>query len=365
MRIEAGSRMNATAAALLAAVLVFPFSSTAFAWQGDLQAEPLLGLRQGGEAGGPKAAGVEIPADNAALCGKCHSSCEAGKVHEGVAPTAPAAGVGLPLTADGRTACFTCHAPHTGGKSGEGTRLRVSNLRRELCLSCHRQESDQEPRFEIVSPPDRSVVQEQRVALIGKISGVPGSFFAVTVNGAKFHIQTKGSEFFTLLTLQDGVNRIEITHEDRVIWRGELYRGESASSGYGRTTSAHRTESREQCGECHADKGGGPTRASSDASALCYGCHDRFEGKRYLHGPLAVGACLACHDPHRGYGTAHLREERGLLCANCHAARETSPTTACNASNKACADCHDPHQSDSRFLLRGPQYTMRTPEPLR
>ena len=95
------------------------------------------------------------------------------------------------------------------------------------------------------------------------------------------------------------------------------------------------------------------------APALCYGCHERNDEKRYVHGPLAVGDCLACHDPHSGYGTAHLRQEQALLCGNCHAARENSATVACNASGKGCVDCHDPHQSDTRYLLKGPQYTMR------
>jgi predicted CXXCH cytochrome family protein len=95
------------------------------------------------------------------------------------------------------------------------------------------------------------------------------------------------------------------------------------------------------------------------APTLCYGCHDRIDEKRYVHGPLAVGDCLVCHDPHRGYGAAHLRREQALLCGNCHAARENSATVVCNAAGKACVDCHDPHQSDTRYLLKGPQYTMR------
>ena len=60
-----------------------------------------------------------------------------------------------------------------------------------------------------------------------------------------------------------------------------------------------------------------------------------------------------------GYGAAHLRQEQALLCGNCHAARENSATVVCNAAGKACVDCHDPHQSDTRYLLKGPQYTMR------
>jgi predicted CXXCH cytochrome family protein len=95
------------------------------------------------------------------------------------------------------------------------------------------------------------------------------------------------------------------------------------------------------------------------APPLCYGCHDPIDQKRYIHGPLAVGDCLACHDPHGGYGIAHLRQESTLLCGNCHGARENLSASVCSSSGKGCMDCHDPHQSDTRYLLKGPQYTMR------
>ena len=68
------------------------------------------------------------------------------------------------------------------------------------------------------------------------------------------------------------------------------------------------------------------------APTLCYGCHDRIDEKRYVHGPLAVGDCLVCHDPHRGYGAAHLREEQAPLCGKCHTARENTATVVCNAA---------------------------------
>jgi predicted CXXCH cytochrome family protein len=234
----------------------------------------------------------------------------------------------------------------------------MSNLQRELCLACHGGASDDQPRIRIVSPPDRTIVPEERLALIGKTSGRSPGPLAVKLNGAKFQLPVRGDAFFTWLTLQEGVNRIEIVQEERLLWAGEVFRGDGGTSGYRRRSVGHCTGSRQECLGCHDEQGAKIARNASDLSALCYGCHDRFEGKRFLHGPLAVGACLACHDPHSGYGSAHLRDDQAPLCGTCHAPREAAATAACIVEGKVCADCHDPHQSDVRYLLKGPKYTM-------
>ena len=179
------------------------------------------------------------------------------------------------------------------------------------------------------------------------------------LNGAEFHLQVKAGEFSTWLNLQDGVNRIEVAQEERLLWSGEVFHGGSSLEIYKLTSSGHRTGNRAQCQECHLKMDEMSFGVVGAALTLCYGCHDRNDEKRYVHGPLAVGDCLVCHDPHRGYGAAHLRQEQALLCGNCHAARENSATVVCNATGKGCVDCHDPHQSDTRYLLKGPQYTMR------
>lgn len=359
MRASTGLGKSAAAATGFGIALVFALCGTALAWQGDLQAEPLHGARQAGAGREILGGGREIPAEDAALCGKCHSACEEGRIHLGLPGATLPAGTGLPLGSDGRTACFTCHRPHGGaGVTGDAL-LRMSNLRRELCLVCHREGDDDRPRVAVVSPPERSIVQEERLALIGTISTAPAQPLAVRLNGARFQLPVRGKALFTWLKLQDGVNRIEIVQGERVLWAGEVFHGEGASSGYGRSSVGHCTGSREECLGCHDAEGARIAGSAGNPSALCYGCHDRFEGKRYLHGPLAVGACLACHDPHSGYGAAHLRAEQTLLCGNCHAPRETAATAACNAMGKACSSCHDPHQSDTRYLLKGPKYTMR------
>jgi predicted CXXCH cytochrome family protein len=256
--------------------------------------------------------------------------------------------------------CLTCHDPHPdGAEKTAGARLRMPILRRELCLVCHRQDTEDAPRVEIVSPLEGAIVQESRLALIGRATRLPGVLLSVRLNGSAFFLHEKEGHFFTWLKLQDGVNHIEIAQEDRILWKGEVFHAEGALDSYGRTSSGHGTGSREECLGCHLMKEEMSAETRSAAAALCYGCHDRIEGKRYVHGPLAVGDCLVCHDPHGGFGTAHLRQEQGLLCRDCHPAREISPKTACTTSGKGCMECHDPHQSDTRYLLKGPQYTMR------
>lgn len=298
--------------------------------------------------------------DNYAMCGKCHSACENGRSHAGILASDEQAGARLPLDAEGRTTCVTCHESSRHDANGvSGGHLRISNLRRELCLTCHRQENEADSGIEIVSPLERVVVLQEHLALIGRATRLAGSDLTVRLNGAEFHLQSKQGEFSTWLRLQDGVNHIEIAQRERLLWKGEVFHGENPFGGYERTSSGHRTGNRAQCLECHLKRDEMRSTSTGEAQVLCYGCHDRIGEKRYVHGPLAVGDCLACHDPHGGFGAAHLRQEQALLCGKCHGARENLSARACTSSGKACVDCHDPHQSDRRYLLKGPQYTMR------
>lgn len=234
----------------------------------------------------------------------------------------------------------------------------MSNLRRELCLACHSQGPEEGPAVQIVSPLEQAVVLEDHVALIGRALRLPETHLTVRLNGSPFDLQVKDGRFFTWLRLQEGVNRVELAREDRVLWTGELFRGGNVTGGYGRTSSGHGTANREECLGCHLKAGGVSPETADQGPALCYACHDRNDGKRYVHGPLAVGDCLVCHDPHGGLGTAHLRKEQRLLCRSCHPIRDNAAKVACDSSGKGCVGCHDPHQSNARYLLKGPQYTM-------
>lgn len=354
--MRTGKGLSGVLAAAAGIVFFLPWPVSA--GKGDVISASGAALRQADSGREPATQGNPGIAGYSAECGKCHSPCEEGANHTSQVPRVRP-GSGLPLDAEGRMGCLTCHDSHRDGEGGStGARLRMSNLRRELCLACHSRAIEETPRVRIVSPLEGAMVQEDRLALIGKAAWLSGDLLTVRLNGAVFSLHVKQGHFFTWLKLMDGVNRIEVAQEDRLLWVGEVFRGGSALESYGRASSGHGTGSREECFGCHQRGEGMSAETTGSAPALCYGCHDRIDGKRFIHGPLAVGDCLVCHDPHGGIGSAHLRQEQGLLCRSCHSARESSPKVVCDASGKGCVGCHDPHQSDARYLLKGTKYTF-------
>jgi predicted CXXCH cytochrome family protein len=73
----------------------------------------------------------------------------------------------------------------------------------------------------------------------------------------------------------------------------------------------------------------------------------------YVHGPVAVGECLFCHDAHASNHKALLKEAVPDLCYMCH---DTQDVTAIadhgQASYENCIRCHDSHGGSSRGLLK-------------
>jgi predicted CXXCH cytochrome family protein len=91
-------------------------------------------------------------------------------------------------------------------------------------------------------------------------------------------------------------------------------------------------------------------------SSLCFNCHDEtIFTKKVQHGPVAVGDCIACHNPHASDVEQLLIAPKadGQICFQCHADRRDSfnlkqvhPPVKEN-----CGLCHDPHSSDHKMQL--------------
>ena len=61
-----------------------------------------------------------------------------------------------------------------------------------------------------------------------------------------------------------------------------------------------------------------------------------------MHGPVANGKCVACHDAHGEPGSVrHVRRPLADVCLGCHD-RERLPTQHCNLDAE-CDTCHEPH----------------------
>ncbi|MCP5101779.1 MAG: hypothetical protein GY950_00285 [bacterium] len=108
-----------------------------------------------------------------------------------------------------------------------------------------------------------------------------------------------------------------------------------------------------KCKECHNIKS--LTFLKGKKDRLCYTCHkkEKFEGE-YLHGPVAVGACLACHLPHESKYTKLLKLEKSQLCIGCHTLWDRRDVKA-HSKGKICTQCHHSHAGSNRFLLKQPQ----------
>jgi len=90
---------------------------------------------------------------------------------------------------------------------------------------------------------------------------------------------------------------------------------------------------------------------------LCYGCHDNFAALApFVHGPVAVGQCLLCHEHHKSRIEHLLKEPLPKLCYQCHdAATIQSIPEHLTKLQYACTDCHYAHASSTRPLLK-PSY---------
>ncbi len=117
-------------------------------------------------------------------------------------------------------------------------------------------------------------------------------------------------------------------------------------------------EPQANCERCH----GTQTQANfsrqvnlvSSLPALCYECHDMPQGgKGWVHGPVASGQCVICHEPHRSVNKYLLKKPEPQICYQCH--EETSLKTLSGhgqTSFQTCLDCHAGHHSLAKHLLR-------------
>ena len=87
---------------------------------------------------------------------------------------------------------------------------------------------------------------------------------------------------------------------------------------------------------------------------LCYDCHSDYINKgSYFHGPVAIGECKFCHDPHYSQNKALLKDPEPQMCYRCHNQKsiEFIPGHDTDLSS-GCSSCHEAHSSSRRKLLR-------------
>jgi len=81
-------------------------------------------------------------------------------------------------------------------------------------------------------------------------------------------------------------------------------------------------------------------------------CHADYSKKAYVHGPVGLGDCKACHEPLKPEEHAYqfVRKD-GDLCEYCHLEQTTKKNIHEPLKTGDCMQCHDPHSSDNKFLI--------------
>ncbi len=126
-------------------------------------------------------------------------------------------------------------------------------------------------------------------------------------------------------------------------------------------------EPRKDCTLCH-DKSkqrlfSSQTYLIKPVPELCYQCHaDYTTSASYVHGPVAVGRCLFCHEHHKSRTEHLLKEPEPQLCYRCHNIDNVRLIPAHLVKQQfACTDCHNPHTSSVKYLLNEASSTTDKP----
>jgi predicted CXXCH cytochrome family protein len=112
------------------------------------------------------------------------------------------------------------------------------------------------------------------------------------------------------------------------------------------------------CTLCHVERGKRRTSLQAFLVApvpqLCFNCHtDYTASASFVHGPVAVGQCLECHDHHKSRVKHLLKQAEPNLCYLCHDmdAIASMPAHVIKELSR-CTDCHNAHSSSERALLK-------------
>lgn len=140
-------------------------------------------------------------------------------------------------------------------------------------------------------------------------------------------------------------------HQQQLALERQQQKGEIAAASMPKVWT-HRPYEEKRCDDCHdKTKEAGLVKPARE---LCLTCHEGFSAQSHVHGPVAVGECLACHLPHKGVYPALLKADKSGICSTCHQEKRLSPGMHGKVAAKGmlCADCHDPHAGSAAYFIR-------------
>ncbi|OGW28503.1 MAG: hypothetical protein A2X59_10320 [Nitrospirae bacterium GWC2_42_7] len=106
------------------------------------------------------------------------------------------------------------------------------------------------------------------------------------------------------------------------------------------------------CIACHVPTSKHKFTPITNVGALCYKCHDRVDTKKGQHKPVKEGNCTKCHDAHQSPFKFQLRADGKNLCIMCHDKKIIEGKFVHGpVAVGGCSMCHNSHQADFPKLL--------------
>lgn len=224
-------------------------------------------------------------------------------------------------------------------------------------------------------PPDSTV---REFGLLNIALSVPAEFggrIIVSVNGLEQkEVKNERSVKCFSVRIEPGINEISVAAWDgeheverrtfRVFRRSDLVRKFREPPEEFKKILFHE-DTWSECAACHtmeptdADKKSFNIRTLPDetgarSASTCYSCHQAMTSYPYVHGPVAVWACLRCHDPEASPCYA-VRETGARNCYTCHVEQRKAWMSRKYIHGPVnlgrCSICHNPHASGQPFLL--------------
>ncbi|MFI5150495.1 MAG: cytochrome c3 family protein [Bacteroidia bacterium] len=115
----------------------------------------------------------------------------------------------------------------------------------------------------------------------------------------------------------------------------------------------HKPYEEEKCKSCHAE--GISNALLKPVPELCYTCHEDFTVKyQRVHGPVASGNCLLCHNQHMSKYEKILIRPGQDICLYCHESKQVLSNPIHKKIGTAnCTECHNPHGGNNSGMITG------------
>ncbi len=112
----------------------------------------------------------------------------------------------------------------------------------------------------------------------------------------------------------------------------------------------HKPYKEKKCEACHTpDK-----RLLMPMPDLCFKCHTSFsQTYKVVHGPVASGGCLNCHNQHSAKYPKLLIRQGQQICLYCHnGSLVFANKVHRDIEDAECTMCHNPHGGKTRYMLK-------------